>query len=236
MQYKNWGSDKKENWKPVDPDPEQWLTIVKADAEISVDVPPDYVAPDTEKLELQQLRSDIKKYFRSRLFLEQHKEDWASLLDPENTRWHPPERTVAWPLKEIIANKERVQERQKQLEAAGNSVGFLGQKPEGVPEDVDDMVRTQVAPVREVYSGAYRRQTAVVTEVDNFEGVLPGCIVAVNLEGNYKPPHLAKVKEVTNSSFTVEWLKGTYKGKWVSWPGWTSSQIPKESVIYFDIN
>ena len=55
-----------------------------------------------------------------------------------------------WPLKEIIANKERVKERQKQLEAAGNSVGFLGQKPEGVPEDVDDMVRTQVAPVREV--------------------------------------------------------------------------------------
>ncbi|XP_022808901.1 uncharacterized protein LOC111345874 isoform X1 [Stylophora pistillata] len=139
------------------------------------------------------------------------------LLDPENTRWHPPERTVTWPLKEIIANKERVKERQKQLEAAGNSVGFLGQKPEGVPEDVDDMVRTQVAPVREVYSGAYRRQMAVVTEVDNFEGVLPGSIVAVNLEGNCKPPHLAKVKEVTNSFFTVQWLKGTYKGKWVSY-------------------
>lgn len=76
---------------------------------------------------------------------------------------------------------------------------------------------------------------AVVTEVDNFEGVRPGSIVAVNLDGNYKPPHLAKIKEVTNSSFTVQWLKGTYKGKWVSWPGWTSSQIPKESVIYFDI-
>ena len=29
MQYKNWGSDKQENWKPVSPDPEQWLTIVK---------------------------------------------------------------------------------------------------------------------------------------------------------------------------------------------------------------
>ncbi|PFX27209.1 RNA-directed DNA polymerase from mobile element jockey [Stylophora pistillata] len=181
-----------------------------ADAEISVDVPPDYVAPDTEKLELQRLRSDIEKFLRSRLFLEQHKEDWASLLDPENTRWHLPERTVTWPLKEIIANKERVKERQKQLEAAGSSVGFLGQKPEGVPEDVDDMVRTQVAPVQEVYSGAYRRQTAVVTEVDNFEGVLPGCIVAVNLEGNYKPPHLAKVKEVTNSSFTMEWLKESW--------------------------
>ena len=29
MQFKNWGSDKQENWKPVRPDPEQWLTIVK---------------------------------------------------------------------------------------------------------------------------------------------------------------------------------------------------------------
>lgn len=28
IQYKNWGSDKQENWKPFSPDPEQWLTIV----------------------------------------------------------------------------------------------------------------------------------------------------------------------------------------------------------------
>ena len=86
-----------------------------------------------------------------------------------------------------------------------------------------------------MYSGAYKRQIAEVTEVDNFEGVLPGSIVAVNLDGNYKPPHLAKVTEVTNTSFIVQWLKGGYKGKWVPWHGWTSSQIPKESVIYFDI-
>ena len=29
MQYKNWGSDKNEKWKPISPDPEQWLTILK---------------------------------------------------------------------------------------------------------------------------------------------------------------------------------------------------------------
>ena len=46
--------------------------------------PQDYVVPDTEKLELQRLRTDIVKYYRSRLFLEQHKEDWVLLLDPEN--------------------------------------------------------------------------------------------------------------------------------------------------------
>ena len=29
MQYKNWGSDKKECWKPDNPDPEQWLSMLK---------------------------------------------------------------------------------------------------------------------------------------------------------------------------------------------------------------
>ena len=72
------------------------------------------------------------------------------------------------------------------------------------------------------------------TEVDNFEGVQQGSIVAVNLDGNYNPSHLTKVGEVTNS-LTMQRLKGSYKGKWVLWPGWTSTQIPKESVIYFDI-
>lgn len=71
--------------------------------------------------------------------------------------------------------------------------------------------------------------------VGNYEGVLPGSIVAVNLDGNYKPPHLAEVKQVDDASFIVQWLKGGYKTKWVPWRGWTSTQIPKESVIYFDI-
>lgn len=91
----------------------------------------------------------------------------------------------------------------QQLEADGIGLDFIGQKPEGVPEDVDDMVRTQVTPGQEVYSGAYQRQIAEVTEteVDNFEGVQLGWNVAVNLDDNYKLPHLALVKEVTNSLY-----------------------------------
>ena len=87
----------------------------------------------------------------------------------------------------------------------------------------------------QVYGGAYRRQIADVTVVDNFEGVLAGSIVAVNLVGNYRPPHLAKAKEATDTSFIVKWFKGGYKSNWVPWCGWTSTQIPKESVMYFDI-
>ncbi|KAK2552953.1 hypothetical protein P5673_025654 [Acropora cervicornis] len=51
----------------------------------------------------------------------------------------------------------------------------------------------------QVYSGAYKRHFPAVTEVDNFEGVLPGSIMAVNLAGNYKPPHLSRVNQVTET-------------------------------------
>ena len=51
-----------------------------------------------------------------------------------------------------------------------------------------------------VYSGAYKRHFPAVTEVDNF---LPGGIMAVNLAGNYKPPHLARVNQVTETFCNV---------------------------------
>ena len=38
----------------------------------------------------------------------------------------------------------------QQLEADGVGLDFIGKKPEGVPEDVDDMVRTQVTTGHEV--------------------------------------------------------------------------------------
>ena len=57
--------------------------------------------------------------------------------------------------------------------------------------------------------------------------------MAFNLAGNYKPPHLARVNQVTETFYNVQWLKGIYKRKCVR--GWSSTQIPKESVIYFDI-
>ena len=66
--------------------------------------------------------------------------------------------------------------------------------------------------------------------------MLPGSFVAGNLAGNYKVPHLRTVLEVTEIFFNVQWLKGSYKRKWVPWHGWTSTQIPKESVIYFDFH
>ncbi|XP_068713288.1 uncharacterized protein [Montipora foliosa] len=169
-------------------------------------------------------------------FSEEHKIEWSTLLSAENAKWSQKDRAASWPLQDILAKKANLREKQKLPESGDNGLGFLGQKPEGVPVDVDNMVRNQVAPVREVYGGVYRRPQPDVVMVDSYEGVVPGSIVAVNLDGNYKPPHQAEVQQIDNTSFTVQWLKGGYKAKWVPWHGWTSTQIPKESVIYFDID
>lgn len=70
-----------------------------------------------------------------------------------------------------------------------------------------------------------------VTTVDSFEAVLVGSIVAVNLAGNYMPPHLAEVKEVTGTTFDVQWLKGGYQSKWEPWRGKASGQIRQGSKM-----
>ena len=82
--------------------------------------------------------------------VEQDKTKWSSLLAPENPRWKPPERPDSWPLKNIISNKDKLWEKQRQPEFGGNGLGFLGQRPQGVSLEIDDMMRNQVAPVQEV--------------------------------------------------------------------------------------
>ena len=96
------------------------------------------------------MRTDIEKYYKSRLFSEQQRAEWTTLLSDENSKWKPKERAVTWPLQNIISNKSRLREKQKLQGSDGDGLGFLGNRPEGVPPDVDDMVRSQVAPLREV--------------------------------------------------------------------------------------
>ena len=70
----------------------------------------------------------------------------------KNATWNPKERATTWPLQDIIANNESLREKQKLSESDDNGLGFLGQKPEGVPAFILFMIRNQVAPVREVVS------------------------------------------------------------------------------------
>ena len=57
----------------------------------------------------------------------------------------------------------------------------------------------------------------------------------VNFAGNYKPPHLARVNQVTETFFIVQWLKGSDKRKWALGVAGLRLKFQKESVIYFDI-
>ena len=61
----------------------------QADTLINPDDVHGYVVPNTEKLELGKLKTDIQKSYKSKLFLEQHKMEWNTLLSDENTRWIP---------------------------------------------------------------------------------------------------------------------------------------------------
>lgn len=84
-----------------------------------------------------------------------------------------------------------------------------------------------------MYSGAYQRQIAEVTEteVDNFEGVQLGWNVAVNLDDNYKLPHLALVKEVTNSLYIFLY---TWKSVFWFFPLYSARYVEVERDIYWD--
>ena len=65
--------------------------------------------------------------------------------------------------------------------------------------------------------------------MDSFEGVLPGGIM-VNFAGNYKPPHLVRVNQVTETFFNVQWLKGSDKRKWaLAWLVFDSNSKRKVS-------
>ena len=73
------------------------------------------------------------------------------MLASENPKWKPPERPDTWPLQNIIANKDKCREKPRQPEFGGNGLGFLVQDLRVFFSlEVDEMIRNQAAPVREV--------------------------------------------------------------------------------------
>ena len=69
------------------------------------------------------------------------------MLASENPKCKPPEGPDTWPLQNMIANKDKFREKQRQPEFGGNGPCFLGK---GFTLEVDEMIRNQVAPVWEV--------------------------------------------------------------------------------------
>lgn len=57
----------------------------------------------------------------------------------------------------LLGHSKTKSKEQRTLRESEFSMAFLGNKPEGVPADVDDMVRNQVAPIREVIEYVFKR-------------------------------------------------------------------------------
>ena len=77
-----------------------------------------------------------------------------------------------------------------------------------------------------------------VNRVSNpLEALSPGVSVAVNIHGYKKVPVLGKVIAVDESSFEIEYWKGSSKTEWKPWKVagenlWTDT-LPKECILYF---
>ena len=97
-----------------------------------------------------------------------------------------------------------------------------------------------------VYTGRYQNPRAFATRVNRvsnpLEALRPGVFVAVNIHGYKKVPVLGKVNAVGESSFEIEYWKGSWKTEWKPWemPGgnvWTDT-LPKECILLvnFELN
>lgn len=113
---------------------------------IPVEVVPNVLQPDMERMDFHRVKQDIKKFFEgSRLFTEEARFEWVNLLDESNSNFCTKEKPTTWPLIQVMETKQQ----QKPSEST-TAQGFLGERPDGVPEDLDQMVRDQIAPIPEV--------------------------------------------------------------------------------------
>ena len=91
----------------------------------------------------------------------------------------------------------------------------------------------------QVYTGRYQNPRALATRVKRvanpLEALRPGGFVAVNIHGYKKVPVLGKVIAVGESSFEIEYWKGSWKTEWKPWEVaggnvWTDT-LPKECIL-----
>ena len=91
----------------------------------------------------------------------------------------------------------------------------------------------------QVYTGRYQNPRVVATRVNRvsnpLEALSPGVFVAVNIHGYKKVPVLGKVIAVDESSFEIEYWKGSWKTEWKPWEVaggnvWTDT-LPKECIL-----
>ena len=67
-----------------------------------------------------------------------------------------------------------------------------------------------------MYTGPYRKESTVSNVENVWDHVGKDCFVAVNLK-NYKKPVVGKVLEKMESTFKIEYWKGSINKEWVPW-------------------
>lgn len=108
---------------------------------------PDIIALSSDKINLEKLRSDIPKYFSSRVFTEETKKWWNDFLANKEGLFSATEKSHVWLLGEVEAIKRRqtaVSEEEPQeqqgLDDERSTVAGLPQRPLAAPKDLEDMV------------------------------------------------------------------------------------------------
>lgn len=119
---------------------------------------PDIIAPSSDKINIEKLRSDITKYFSSRVFTEETKKWWKDFLADKEGLFSATEKPHVWLLDEVEAIKRRqtaVSEEEPQeqqgLDDERSTVADLPQRPLAAPKDLEDMVVGQLTEVPQVY-------------------------------------------------------------------------------------
>ena len=115
---------------------------------------PDIIALSSDKINLEKLRSDIPKYFSSRVFTKETKKWWKDFLANKEGLFSATEKSHVWLLGEVEAIKRRqtaVSEEEPQeqqgLDDERSTVADLPQRQSAAPKDLEDMVVGQLTEV-----------------------------------------------------------------------------------------
>lgn len=69
---------------------------------------PKLLTPSNERIQIDRLKTDIPKFFKSRVFEEHHETSWNDFLEDKESLFKPPvEQPTSWPLKDLKSLKAR---------------------------------------------------------------------------------------------------------------------------------
>ena len=113
---------------------------------------PPLLVPTSERIQMDRLRTDIPKFFDSRVFEESHKETWKDFLQDKEGLYKPPVgEPTSWPLKDVMAIKVRqIAEMPHEQQRSISGILAHTPRPWNMPAEVEAAVAAQIAEVPQV--------------------------------------------------------------------------------------